>query len=441
MSIVPYNGAMNEHLAIRGGRPLSGRVTVSGAKNAATKMIIASLLTDEPVILDNCPDIEDVEITTELCRHLGAVITREGGSLHLHTPEIKNRTVKRQTRSNRLPILALSPLLHRAGEAEVPMVGGDAIGPRPVDFHIAALRQMGATITETAAGYTAHAKTLVGANLTLPYPSVGATENIIFAAVLAKGRTRIAGAAIEPEITDLVKLLQKMGAIIEFGADRTMTIDGVERLHGTRHAVVPDRLEAASFALLALATDGEITVDGARQDELMTFLNTVRRIGADYEVTGDGITFRRGHQPLKGIALETDTYPGFSTDWQQPTIVLLTQAKGLSVVHETVYEDRFGYTETLREMGAEIGVFNKCLGELTCRFRNNSQRHSAVINGGTPLHGTTIAIPDIRAGMAHVIAALVAEGTSNLTGVEHLERGYEFFWDKLKAIGADFDLT
>ncbi len=431
---------MNEHLTIRGGRPLSGSVTVSGAKNAATKMIIASLLTDEPVILDNCPDIEDVEITAELCRNLGADITRQGSTLHLHTPEIKHRTVKRQTRSNRLPILALSPLLHRVGEAEVPMVGGDAIGPRPVDFHIAALRQMGATITETADGYTAHAESLVGASLILPYPSVGATENIIFAAVLAKGRTRIAGAATEPEITDLVKLLQKMGAIIEFGADRTMTIDGVDRLHGTRHTVMPDRLEAASFALLALATDGEITVNGARQDELMTFLNTVRRIGADYEVTCDGITFRRGIQPLKGIGLETDTYPGFSTDWQQPLVVLLTQANGLSVIHETVYEDRFGYTETLRQMGAEIGVFNKCLGEVTCRFRNNSQRHSAVINGATPLHGVTIEIPDIRAGMAHVIAALVAEGNSELTGVEHLERGYEGFWNKLRGVGADFDL-
>ena len=432
---------MNEHLTIRGGRPLSGSVTVSGAKNAATKMIIASLLTDEPVILENCPDIEDVGITVRLCQNLGAVITRQGGTLVLHTPKITNRTVKRQSRSNRLPILALSPLLHRAGEAEVPMVGGDAIGPRPVDFHISALRQMGAVITETDEGYVAHAKKLVGATLTLPYPSVGATENIIFAAVLAKGRTRIAGAAIEPEITDLVKLLQKMGAIIEFGADRSMTIDGVEHLHGTRHTILPDRLEAASFALLALATNGEITVDGARQDELMTFLNTIRRIGADYTVTDTGITFCRGNKPLKGIALETDTYPGFSTDWQQPLIVLLTQAKGLSVVHETVYEDRFGYTETLRQMGAEIGVFNKCLGELTCRFRSHSQRHSAVINGDTPLHGATIEIPDIRAGMAHVIAALVAEGTSELTGIEHLERGYESFWDKLRNVGADFDLT
>jgi UDP-N-acetylglucosamine 1-carboxyvinyltransferase len=203
---------------------------------------------------------------------------------------------------------------------------------------------------------------------------------------------------------------------------------------------LPDRLEAASFGLLALATGGEITVGGANQNELMTFLNTVRRIGGDYVVGEDGITFRRSNHKLHSIELETDTYPGFSTDWQQPTVVLLTQAEGLSVVHETVYEDRFGYTETLREMGAEIGVFNKCLGELPCRYHGRGERHSAVINGPTPLHATEIEIPDIRAGMAHVIAAAIAEGTSTLTGIDHLERGYEKFWDKLTAIGADFSL-
>jgi UDP-N-acetylglucosamine 1-carboxyvinyltransferase len=431
---------MKQHLTLRGGRPLSGSVTVGGAKNAATKMMVASLLTDEPVVLANCPQIEDVEITAELVRSLGATVRREGSSLHLHTPTITNTTTKRRTRANRISVLALPPLLHRAGVADLPGVTGDAIGPRPVNFHIEALRQMGATIEEIDGGYRAHTEGLHGTSLTLPYPSVGATENIILAAVLAKGRTRLENAATEPEIVDLVKFLQRMGAIIEFGADRTITIDGVERLHGAHYRVLPDRLEAASFGLLALATDGEITVKGAHQDELMTFLNTVRRIGADYEVSDDGITFRRGHNKLRGIELETDTYPGFATDWQQPTVVLLTQAEGLSVVHETVYEDRFGYTETLRRMGAEIGVFNKCLGELPCRFHGRGEHHSAVINGPTPLHGTDIEIPDIRAGMAHVIAALVAEGTSSLSGVHHLERGYELFWDKLGAVGADFSL-
>jgi len=432
---------MNQSLTLRGGRPLSGQVTVAGAKNAATKMMIASLLTDEPVILDNCPEISDVEITAELIEHLGTKVTREGGTLRLHTPKITNTTSQPKPRTNRLTILALSPLLHRAGEAALPAVGGDAIGSRPVDFHVAALRQMGAEIEESDGGYKARTTGLHGTSLTLPYPSVMATENIILAAVLAKGRTRLENAAVEPEIVDLVKCLQQMGAIIEFGANRTVTIDGVERLHGTRYRILPDRLEAASFALLALATGGEITVNGAEQSEMMTFLNTVRRMGGDYHVTDQGITFRRSNHKLHSIELETDTYPGFSTDWQQPTVVVLTQAEGLSVVHETVYENRFGYTETLNKMGAEIGVFHKCLGELPCRYHGLGVGHSAVINGPTPLHATDIIIPDIRAGMAHVIAALIAEGESHLTGIDHLERGYEKFWDKLAAIGADFTLN
>ncbi len=238
-----------------------------------------------------------------------------------------------------------------------------------------------------------------------------------------------------------MKLLQRMGAIIEFGADRTVTIDGVDKLHGASYTILPDRLEAASFALLALASNGEITVEGARQDELISFLNTVRRIGGDYEVLDNGIRFRRAGKKLRGIELETDTYPGFATDWQQPIAVVLTQAVGLSVLHETVYEDRFGYTADLRRMGADIGVFAKCLGELPCRFRKFSEPHSAVIKGGTKLHGTEIEIPDIRAGMAQVIAALVATGDSTLTGIHHLERGYEHFWDKLRAVGAEFELS
>jgi UDP-N-acetylglucosamine 1-carboxyvinyltransferase len=432
---------MNQHLTIHGGRPLSGSVTVGGAKNAATKMIIASLLTNEPVVLDNCPQIEDVEITAELARSFGATITREGGSLRLHTPTITNTTVKRRTRTNRISILALSPLLHRVGRADLPGVGGDVIGARPVNFHLEALRQMGATIEDSNGEYRAHTKGLHGADISLPYPSVGATENIILAAVLAKGRTHIQNAAIEPEIVDQVMLLQRMGAIIEFGANRSITIDGVERLHGTRYRILPDRLEAASFALLGLATGGEITIENAYQEELATFLNTVRRLGADYVIDGQDIAFRRGKNQLHGIELETDTYPGFATDWQQPMVVLLTQATGPSTIHETVYEDRFGYTESLRRMGADIQVSTDCLGELPCRFKAGGERHSAVINGPTSLYGTDIEIPDIRAGMAHVIAALVANGTSNLTGVEHLDRGYELFWDKLTAVGADFSLS
>ncbi len=429
-------------LYIRGGRQLSGRVRVAGAKNAASKMMVASLLTTEEVVLDNCPQIDEISITAEICSAVGAHVVREGNRTTIRTPQITSTKVAGLSRTNRLSILAIGPLLHREGEAEVPTVGGDAIGPRPVNFHIEALTQMGAEIEETPTGYRAIAPKdgLHGTTIVLPHPSVMATESVILAGVLATGRTRVENAAVEPEIVDLVEYLQQMGAIIEYGANRILTIDGVKKLHGVKYTVLPDRLEAASFANLAIATDGEIIVEGARQEEMGTFLNTIRRIGGDFEVVPEGLRFRRGPGGLKGIELETDTYPGFATDWQQPTVVVLTQAKGLSVVHETVYEDRFGYTEDLRRMGADIGVFSKCLGELPCRFRNHSMRHSAVIKGPTPLHATSIEIPDIRAGMAQVIAALVAEGESTLTGIGHLERGYEHFWNKLRAVGADFDL-
>ena len=433
---------MIKTLSIRGGRPLSGRVRVAGAKNAASKIMIASLLTEDEVILDNCPQIEELTITAEICAAVGAHVRREGTRTVLQTSHITSTKVAKMTRANRISILAIAPLLHRSGEAEVPRVGGDAIGPRPVNYHMAALEEMGAIVEVTETSYKAHVPKsgLHGTTVVLPYPSIGATETVILAGVLAKGRTRIENAAVEPEITDLVKFLQQMGAIIEFGAGRTITIDGVKRLHGVTYEIMPDRLEAASFANLAMATGGEIVVEGARQSEMVTFLNTVRRMGGDFEVSPEGIRFRQGQAGLVGIELETDTYPGFATDWQQPTVVSLTQAKGISVMHETVYEDRFGYTDDLNRMGAQIGVFPKCLGELPCRFRNRSERHSAVIMGPTPLHAAKVEIPDIRAGMAQVIAALVADGESTLTGVHHLERGYERLWDKLEGLGADFSI-
>jgi UDP-N-acetylglucosamine 1-carboxyvinyltransferase len=203
---------------------------------------------------------------------------------------------------------------------------------------------------------------------------------------------------------------------------------------------MPDRMEAASFGVAGIATGGDVLVEGARQDDMITFLNTLRRIGAEYEIEETGIRFHRGRRQLVGIELETDTHPGFMTDWQQPLVVLLTQAEGLSVIHETVFEDRFGYTSALQKMGANIGVFSKCLGEIPCRFKGKGHKHSAIVGGPTPLKGANFTMPDIRAGMAYVIAALTAEGQTTLTGVEHLVRGYgPRFTDKLAAIGASFE--
>lgn len=429
-----------QKLIIRGGRPLHGEVTISGAKNSVTKLMVASLLTDEKVTLYNVPHIGDVEITREICSAVGSQIEAEDHTLTMRTPRITNTRVKEQHRKNRISVLALGPLLHRAGEAELPVVGGDAIGARPVNYHITALKQMGASITEKDGGYKAEAKSIRGADVTLPYPSVGATENIILTAVLARGRTRIHNAATEPEIVDLIMMLQRMGAIIEFRAGREIIIDGVAKLRGVSYSVIPDRLEAASYGVLALATAGKIQVNKARQADLITLLNTVRRIGADYIVNDNGITFATGGKELTSVVVKTDVWPGFSTDWQQPLAVLLTQAKGKSVIHETVYEGRFEYTKTLNAMGADIKLFDARARGLKQEFSDSHYGQSASIVGPTPLSGQNIEIPDIRAGMAYIIAALVANGTSEITGIEHLLRGYDNVLDKLRGIGADFDI-
>jgi UDP-N-acetylglucosamine 1-carboxyvinyltransferase len=425
---------------ITGGSPLKGEVTVAGAKNQASKMLIACLLTDEPVVLRNMPRQQETDITQEIIASVGAEVAWEDRhTARVRVPEISSSTVPELTRKNRISILTLAPLLHRTGEAFVPALGGDKIGPRPVNFHIDLLEQMGARIEATDGGYKATVDgRLKGTRIELPYPSVGATESALLAGVLAEGRTKILNCALEPEIHGLIMMLQKMGAIIELGAGRSIEVIGVEKLRGCEATVIPDRLEAASYACMAIGTKGDILVKGARHDHMMTFLNMVRRIGAEYEVTEEGIRF---YTPdgLRGIELETDTYPGFSTDWQQPFVVTLTQAAGTSVVHETVYEDRFGYTKQLNEMGADITLFPSCLGEIACRFNGKNCLHSAVVKGPTPLHATDAEVLDIRAGLALVIAAMVAEGTSTLTGIHHLDRGYEDLEEKLKGIGAQIE--
>jgi UDP-N-acetylglucosamine 1-carboxyvinyltransferase len=429
-----------KQLLITGGAPCRGEVTISGAKNAATKMMIASLLTGEAVTLTNIPKHDDTLITQEICEKVGARSVWNDHTLTLQTTKMESSALMTLSRKNRLSILALIPLLHRTGEAVIPMVEGDHIGPRPVNWHVRALQTLGAEVVERQGAVEAKVSGRLKGNLIkLPYPSVGATETSILAAVLAEGRTVIRNAAIEPEIMELIKMLQTMGAVIGVGAGRLIEIYGVESLHGTTFRVMPDPLEAVSFACVALGTHGEIFVKDAVHNHLITFLNTVRRIGGDYEVKPDGIIFR-AQNGFKGIELETDTFPGFRTDWQQPTVVLLTQATGTSVVHETVYEDRFGYTNALQKMGADVTVFSNCLGEISCRFQGKNYRHSAVINGPRHLTAAHLTISDIRAGLALVVAALIADGTSVLTGVEHLERGYERLEEKLKSVGAKIEM-
>jgi UDP-N-acetylglucosamine 1-carboxyvinyltransferase len=259
----------------------------------------------------------------------------------------------------------------------------------------------------------------------------------LLAAVQADGKTELSGAAIEPEIMDLVAVLQKMGALISVDVDRTIRIEGVESLKGYTHTSLTDRIEAASWASAALATHGDIFVKGADQDDMMTFLNVFRRIGGEFDVTDDGIRFWHPGGDLKPVAIETDVHPGFMTDWQQPLVVALTQAKGLSIVHETVYENRFGFTKPLVQMGATIQLYKECLGSLPCRFQQRNFEHSAVIFGPTPLEGQDIDVPDLRGGFSHLIAALTAKGESTIHGISLIDRGYADFRGKLRALGAE----
>jgi UDP-N-acetylglucosamine 1-carboxyvinyltransferase len=255
---------------------------------------------------------------------------------------------------------------------------------------------------------------------------------------MAKGRTFLRNAAIEPEIMDLVILLQKMGAIIDYNADRTFVIEGVNTLYGATHDVMPDRIAAASMACAAVASGGDVFVSGARQADMVTFLNTLRRIGGKFDVESDGIRFYRAGT-LQSIALETNVHPGFMTDWQPPFVLLLTQAKGMSVVHETVFEDRFGYVCELQRMGADIALYDTCLGGASCRFSSFNYRHSCIIKGPTKLYGAHITVPDLRAGFTYLIAAILARGTSRIEGIGHIERGYENLEASLRALGAQIN--
>jgi UDP-N-acetylglucosamine 1-carboxyvinyltransferase len=408
-------------------------------------MLVASLLSDRVCTFYNVPHIAEVETTIELCREVGmqAEWDTTGRTLRVQTPRLTSTYVhQRFSGANRIPILMIGALLGRTDEdIIVPTAGGCKIGKRPIDYHIEALKSLGATIEyrqmrkEGAYFAQAHHR-LKGAPIRLPYPSVGATENTILAACRAKGATRITNAAIEPEVIDLILFLQKLGVNISVDVNRTIHIQETTEFYDVEHTVITDRIEAASFGMAAIATQGRVFVEGAQQEHMIPFLNALREIGAGFAVKEGGIEFFY-REPLKGgVHIETDVHPGFLTDWQQPFVTLLSQATGSSVVHETVYENRFGYTQTLRDMGADIDLFTQCLGGKACRFHEQNHLHSLVIRGITPLVGRAIEVPDLRAGFAYIMAALIAEGESTLSGLHYLDRGYENLEGKLASIGA-----
>jgi UDP-N-acetylglucosamine 1-carboxyvinyltransferase len=421
---------MTNAYKITGGRAIEGKITCLGAKNFATKAMVAALLSPEKTLLTNVPDIGDVHITADMIVSSGVNIEfdHEAKTMLIDPSSMTRcRVDLPQSGSNRIPILMIGALLNRFKRAEVPMMAGCNIGDRKIDFHTRALEQFGALVDENADGFVATCNNrLKGTHIELPYPSVGATETCLFLSVWAEGTSVISNAAVEPEIGELITMLRSMGAIIFTTPERQIIVHGMPELNGTRMEILGDRIDAASWASLACASNGNITLKGIRPETLNNFLSYYQQVGGGIEFTApDEIRFFRKRK-LSSTMIETDVYPGFSTDWQQPFAILLTQAEGVSVIHETVYEKRFGYLKALNQLGADTQLATYCLGSTKCRYKDMNYEHSAIIKGCTPLKSDnfTIRVPDLRAGLAYVIAAAIAEGSTIITNIENIERGY-----------------
>ena len=410
-----------DRLFVTGGARLAGSVGISGAKNSALKLMAASLIAPGRSVLRNVPRIQDCFTMTEVLEHLGAVVTWEDGAVvvdatHLSSVDAPYELVRRM----RASIAVLGPLLARTGEASVAMPGGDNIGSRPIDLHLEGLRRMGARIDAEHGFLVARTDGLTGASITLDYPSVGATENLMMAAVTADGVTVIDNAAREPEITDLAAYLAGMGAGIRGAGSATIEVEGVGALQPAEHTVIPDRIEAGTWAAAAVATRGDIVLTGARPDHLELFLEKLAEGGADIRVTDEGVRVR---QPERTRAADFVTlpYPGLATDFQPILLAMLATANGTSIATENVFEGRFTYVDELRRMGADI----------------RTEGHHAVIRGVEQLSAAPVRAMDIRAGAAMAIAALTADGVSEIADIDHVDRGYEDFEAKLTALGAE----
>ncbi len=421
-----------DRIIIRGGKRLEGRIPISGAKNAALTLLPCALLTDEPLTLRNLPRLADVDSFGHLLNELGVSITVEGSRpdefgrvMTLRASNLASTVAPYDiVRKMRASILVLGPLVARAGEATVSLPGGCAIGMRPVDLHLKALEALGAEI-EVAAGYV-RAKApkggLQGGTITFPFVSVGATENALMAAVLAKGETVIENAAREPEITDLAKCLIAMGADIEGLKTDTLTIRGKDRLHGATYAVMADRIEAGSYACAAGITGGSLELVGARKETMPSILSGLGDSGLIVEDTADGVRVS-ANGALKPLSISTAPYPAFPTDMQAQFMAMLTLAQGTSLLTETIFENRYMHVPELNRMGAEIEVRGR----------------SAVVRGVDHLVGAEVMATDLRASMSLVLAGLAAKGETQVHRVYHLDRGYERLEEKLQAVGADVE--
>ena len=407
--------------------PLSGEVKISGSKNAVLPIMAATLLTEEPCVIKDVPALRDVEVMCRLLENLGATVNEnlDDNCVDITASgEIRYEAPYDLVKMMRASILVLGALLLRTGRAVIHLPGGCAIGKRPVELHLKGLKALGVNIDEKQLErgiVDAEADRLSGSTIYLDFPSVGATEVIIMAASLAEGTTLIENAAQEPEIVDLANFLNKMGARIKGAGTDTIKIEGVEKLKGVSHHVIPDRIEAGTFMVGAAMTKGNVLIKNVVPDHLKAVIAKLRECGVEITMTDEGVRVRGDRKPLVSTDIKTLPYPGFPTDMQSPFMALLTVATGPSVVIETVFENRFMHVGEFNRMGANIKTDGNC----------------AIIPGDKALQGAQVVATDLRAGAAVVLTGLVAEGTTEVTQVYHIDRGYEHFADKLRALGAN----
>jgi UDP-N-acetylglucosamine 1-carboxyvinyltransferase len=411
-----------EKLMIEGGYPLEGTVHISGAKNSAVALIPATILAESTVTIDGLPNISDVRILRDLLEEIGGEAYLDENQTLTVNPEnmiampLPNGKVKKLRASYYL----MGAMLGRFKKAVIGLPGGCNLGPRPIDQHIKGFEALGAKVTNEQGAIYLRADELVGARIYLDVVSVGATINIMLAAVRAKGQTIIENAAKEPEIIDVATLLTSMGARIKGAGTDVIRIDGVETMHGCRHSIIPDRIEAGTYMILAASMGQQVLLDNVIPLHLESLIAKLREMGVFIETRDDQVLVYRGNNPLKSVDIKTLVYPGFPTDLQQPFTSLLTSSEGTSIVTDTIYSARFKHIDELRRMGANVKV----------------EGRSAIINGPAKLEGAKVKASDLRAGAALVVAGLMAEGVTEISGLEHIDRGYESLVDKLKGLGA-----
>ena len=409
-------------LVIEGGHPLRGSITVSGSKNATMGAMAAALLVGEDCVLENVPDIGDVTHMAEVLRSLGATVERPTAhSLRINAANLHSWSPPTELVGNlRGSFLVMGALLARLGRAACSPPGGDVIGQRPIDVHLAGFAALGAEVHREGDQFVAQTGGLTGASIFADYPSVLGTQNLMLAAVTARGRTTIVNAAAEPEVQSLAAMLNGMGARIGGAGTHTVEIEGVEELQGIRYKIIPDRLEAGTYAIATAVTGGEAEVREVCLEHLFSLISKLREAGVSVDAQGDRLSVRRGNE-LRALTIQALPYPGLATDLQAPMAVLLTQAKGVSYVHERVFDNRLLYVSELRKMGAVVVT----TGTTT-----------AIISGPTPLMGASVRALDVRAGAALILAGLAARGRTEISDIYHVDRGYERIDEKLRGLGA-----